>query len=396
MMRAFDRNQRQMIGAVAVIEVLRMFGIFLVLPVFNLYGQEFTSSGLLIGIALGAYGLTMAIFQAPFGIISDRFGRKNVIILGMIPYIIGNFIAWHPFSIYGLIVGRLIAGAGAVTSSGMAMVQESVPPDRRNVAMALLGIPIGFSFMIGTTLGPYISGLLGYDSLFLISAILGIVSVFPMLMIKYSRRDYTGDERKSAGKIERKAAFIGVVGFLMSLYMMFFFFYLPLYGKMAYGAKGYELFLLWPVVIGGIIAVMSSGFADRGKTTLFSIVSLTVMLASVPLVFLLPIATGSKEMFFIGNIVFFTGYSIYEIVFTPLISRLSRKDSYGANIGLYNTMQFSGQFVGAVLGGSVVALQLTYSSLMNATAVLAVLMAASLVFLYIPTKFREIKKDSSA
>lgn len=396
MMRAFDRNQRRMIGAVAVIEVLRMFGIFLVLPVFNLYGQEFTSSGLLIGIALGAYGLTMAIFQAPFGIISDRFGRKNVIILGMIPYIIGNFIAWHPFNIYGLIVGRLIAGAGAVTSSGMAMVQESVPPERRNVAMALLGIPIGFSFMIGTILGPYISGLLGYDSLFLLSAILGIVSVFPMLMIKYTRREYTGDERKSAGKIERKAAFIGVVGFLMSLYMMFFFFYLPLYGKMAYGAKGYELFLLWPVVIGGIIAVMSSGFADRGKTTLFSIVSLAVMLASVPLVFLLPIATGSKEMFFIGTIVFFTGYSIYEIVFTPLISRLSRKDSYGANIGLYNTMQFSGQFVGAVLGGSIIALQLTYSSVMNATAVLAVLMAASLVFLYIPTKFREIKKDSSA
>ncbi len=393
MMRGFDSNQKNMIGAVAVIEVMRMFGIFLVIPVFTLYGREFTSSSLLIGIALGAYGLTMALFQAPFGIISDRFGRKNVIMLGMIPYIIGNLIAWHPFNIYGLIIGRLIAGAGAITSSGMAMVQESVAPERRNIAMAILGIPIGFAFMVGIILGPIISSELGTDTLFLLSAVLGSLSLIPFSRVRYTRPTYSAEERRRAGKIEPKAFVIGGVGFLISLYMMVFFFYLPVYGTRAYGAGGYEFFLLVPVIIGGIIAVAASGFADRNHSTLFSMLSLVVMLAAVPFVFFFPTSSGSKEFFVIGTTVFFVGYSIYEIVFTPLLSKMSRKDSYGANIGIYNTMQFLGQFVGGVAGGVLVTLSLDQAAVLRTTIFLTALVIISLVLLYIPTKFREIKKQ---
>lgn len=393
-MRGFDSNQKNMIGAVAVIEVMRMFGIFLVIPVFTLYGKEFTSSSLLIGIALGAYGLTMALFQAPFGIISDRFGRKNVIMLGMIPYIVGNLIAWHPFSIYGLIIGRLIAGAGAITSSGMAMVQESVAPERRNIAMAILGIPIGFAFMVGIILGPIISSELGTDTLFLLSAVLGALSLIPFSRVKYRKPSYSVEERRRAGKIEPKAFFIGGVGFLISLYMMVFFFYLPVYGTKAYGAGGYEFFLLVPVIVGGIIAVVASGFADRNHSTLFSILSLVVMLAAIPFVFFFPTSSGSKEFFVIGTTIFFVGYSIYEIVFTPLLSKMSRKDSYGANIGIYNTMQFFGQFIGGVAGGILVTLSLDQAAVLRTTLFLTALVIISLVLLYIPTKFRELKKQA--
>lgn len=384
-----------MIGAVAVIEVMRMFGIFLVIPVFTLYGKEFTSSSLLIGIALGAYGLTMALFQAPFGIISDRFGRKNVIMLGMIPYIVGNLIAWHPFTIYGLIIGRLIAGAGAITSSGMAMVQESVPPERRNVAMALLGIPIGFAFMVGIILGPIISSELGTDTLFLLSAVLGALSLIPFSMVKYTKPAYSAEQRKKAGKIDSKAFYIGGIGFLISLYMMVFFFYLPIYGTKAFGTNGYEFLLLLPVIVGGIIAVAASGFADRNHSTLFSIISLVVMLAAIPFVFFFPTSSGSREIFTLGTTIFFVGYSIYEIVFTPLLSKMSRKDSYGANIGIYNTMQFFGQFIGGVAGGVLVTLKLDQSAVLRTTIFLTALVLISLVLLYIPTRFREIRKQAN-
>lgn len=396
MMRGFDSNQRHMIGAVAVIEVMRMFGIFLVIPVFTLYGKEFTTSSLLIGIALGAYGLTMALFQAPFGIISDRFGRKNVILLGMIPYIIGNLIAFHPFNIYGLILGRLVAGSGAITSSGMAMVQESVPPERRNIAMALLGIPIGFSFMVGIILGPIISNLLGTGTLFLLSAILGGLSLIPFSRVRYTKPSLTAEQRRKAGKIEGKAFFVGGVGFLISLYMMVFFFYLPVYGTKAFGPDGYEFLLLLPVIIGGVIAVAASGFADRNHSTLFSVISLVVMLSAVPFIFLFPTSSGSKELFIIGTTIFFAGYSIYEIVFTPLLSRMSRKDSYGANIGIYNTMQFFGQFIGGIAGGVLVTLKLSHASVLRTTFFLTVLVMISLVMLYIPTKFREIKRQAAS
>lgn len=393
MMKAFNRNQVQMISAVAVIEVLRMFGTFLVMPVFTLYGQNFTSNTIMIGVAFGAYGLTMAIFQAPLGKLSDRIGRKQVIILGMIPYIVGNLIAWHPFSIWGLIIGRLIAGAGAVTSSGMAMVQENVPDERRNLAMAILGIPIGLAFMAGIMVGPFFAGLFGLPSIFLISAILGVVGILPMINVKYRKPHVEPGERKYIGRMQPKAAMVGVVGLLMSIYMIIFFYYLPLYGTAVYGSSGYDLLLFLPMLIGGFIAVAMSGIADRGYSTLFAIISLVVMLASIPLVFVVPHTTSDNEWFLIGTTVFFTGFSIYEIVYTPIIARISRKGSYGANIGMYNSFQFSGQFIGGIMGGSLVTLKLSGTNTSEIAMILLVIGVLAMVFLYLATKFREVKRQ---
>ena len=385
----FDRNQKLMLVSVGFIEIVRAFGIFLILPVFTLYGKEFTNSPLLVGLALGSYGLTMAIFQAPIGILADKFGKKRVIILGMVPFIVGSFISWHPGSIAGLILGRLIAGSGAVTSSGMGMVQENVPPDRRNMAMAILGIPIGFSFMVAVVLGPYIATKIGADFLFLITGILGIVSIFPFMAVKHDGKIIHKTERKSAGRIDVKSMALGGVGFQLSFFSVVLFYYLPIFGTSVYGSNGYEFLLLWPVVIGGIVAVLSSGFADRGKMVLFSLISLAIISISIPFLYFLPISLANRNFFYIGLIIFFTGYSISETVFVPLISKISKKNSYSANIGIYNTIQYSGQFVGSIIAGVVLTLNLSLESAIRVSYILLGIMLFSFLFLYLGTRYME-------
>ena len=385
----FDRNQKLMLGSVGFIEIVRAFGIFLVLPVFTLYGKEFTNSPILIGIALGSYGLTMAIFQAPMGILADRFGKKRVIILGMAPFIIGSFISWHPGSIEVLILGRLIAGSGAVTSSGMGMVQENIPPDRRNIAMAILGIPIGFSFMVAVVLGPYIAGKVGADSLFLLTGILGIFSIIPLIAVKYDSDIVHKAERKKVGKADIKSFALGGVGFQLSFFSVVLFYYLPIFGTSAYGSNGYQLLLLWPVVIGIIVAIISSGFADRGKTVLFSLISLAIISISIPFLYFLPIFLENRDFFYIGLIIFFIGYSISETVFIPLISKISKRNSYASNIGAYNTIQYSGQFVGSITAGVVLTLNLSLESAISISYILIVIMFFSFLLLYLPTRYKE-------
>ena len=154
MMRVFDKKQFRVLSLISITIGMRTLGLFMVLPIFTLYGEKFTSSYLLIGIALGAYGITMAIFQTPLGRLSDRYGRKLIISIGIGTFVIGNIICADPLNIYGLILGRLVEGAGAVSSAGIALVHESVPVDRRNISDAIIGVAIGLSFMIGVVMGP--------------------------------------------------------------------------------------------------------------------------------------------------------------------------------------------------------------------------------------------------
>ena len=161
MFRGFSPVDRKLTVTVAFIESLRLMGIFMILPVFTLYGEEFTNSGLLIGMAFGSYALTMAIFQIPFGILADRIGRKKTIVIGLIFFVIGNLICVHPGKIYILIIGRLVSGSGAISSVGTSLVQAKVPQEKRSTAMAIIGIPVGLSFLLGILLGPLLSGFIG-------------------------------------------------------------------------------------------------------------------------------------------------------------------------------------------------------------------------------------------
>lgn len=394
MMRGFTREHIRLLSSLSVLEVFRMLGIFLVLPVFTLYADKFTTSGILIGLGLGAYGIAMAIFQIPMGRLSDRFGRKPVIALAMAPFIIGNLIAWHPFNIYGLIIGRFIAGAGAITSSSMALAQESVPEGKRTAAMAFLGIPIGLAFIIGIILGPLIGQYLGYSSIFLISAITGIIGLIPFLLLKIEspakRIQYM------RGKIGIDSILMGTVGLVTSLVLVSIFYFLPLYYDSVF-SSGYDILLLIPLIIGGVIAIGLSPVAERGRRFPFAVLSVILIIASIPVIFLSPETNAIKLVLISGLLVFFAGYSITEIVFTPIISTRVSGSDYGLNIGVYNMMQFSGQFLGGVLAGYIIGLNFSSADLVRGITVTEILSVfAFIILLYAGFRMRRSQDPISS
>ncbi|MEX9624795.1 MFS transporter, partial [Proteus mirabilis] len=146
---------------------LRMLGMFMVLPVLTTYGlqlQHATES--LIGLAIGIYGLTQAIFQIPFGFFSDKFGRKSMIVFGLIIFIVGSLIAALSDSIYGIIIGRALQGAGAISAAVMALLSDLTREQNRTKAMAFIGISFGITFALALVLGPILTHIFGLQGLF--------------------------------------------------------------------------------------------------------------------------------------------------------------------------------------------------------------------------------------
>jgi len=386
-MKSFDSGQKLILGSIGFIEFLRVLGIFLILPTFTLYGENYSSSPLLIGVALGSYGIAMAIFQAPFGSLSDRYGRKKIIALGTVPFIVGNLLCWSPFNMVGLIAGRFISGSGAISSTGLAFVQESVPVQKRNLAMAVIGIPIGLASVFGILIGPLISNIFGNSFLFLLSAVLGLISLVPLVRI---REEHHIPKLKPHLKISTKNLLMGGIGFTISFQVMAVFFFLPLYISHTFGISSYFKVLIPPLIAGGIIGLSLSRLGDKGRSVLASFITLILFLLSIFMIFYLPVSTGKSFIFYIGLTLFFAAYAVFEIVFITLVTKIST-GGYGLNIGAYNTLQYAGEFFGGAAGGTLLSLTLTSSTTLRTSLILSVLVLISIILLHFAT--RDFKND---
>ena len=143
-----NRLERRSIAALASVYGLRMFGLFLILPVLAIYAEQLNASPMAMGIALGVYGITQAIFQIPFGIMSDKFGRKPVILFGLLVFILGSLVAAFSTTIEGVIAGRALQGAGAIAAAVLALTSDLTRENQRTKAMAMIGMTIGFAFLL--------------------------------------------------------------------------------------------------------------------------------------------------------------------------------------------------------------------------------------------------------
>jgi MFS family permease len=394
----FTTDQRKILVALASTVGLRMLGLFLVLPVFTLYGLEFTSSRFLVGFAFGCYGLTMAILQIPLGRLSDHIGRRKVLLLGMTLFSAGSFLCalphWFPRTaqIGVLIVGRLVQGCGAIISTAFAAVADHIEPERRSTAMAVLGIPIGAAFAVGVIGGPLLAGIFGTAFLFWVTGFLGIGT--DLLLLRYLP-DVPPHTRAPAPVVEvlgsRALWAFSLGGFLINFFMSTFFFYFPLIMTERYRLKinHYSFVLLPMILVSGITMFGFSRGADRGWGRSLAAIAFLIFLPSALLLFR-PQALGADPNRLAGLLIagtlFYIAFTGLEPILPSLVSKFAPASAYGTALGFYNTTQFLGSAVGGPTAGALARYPSTY--------VMAVFMGGALLGFLLMLSSRPSTKGS--
>ena len=344
--------------SLASVFFLRMLPLFMILPVLSLAENSYThTTPQLLGLALGIYGLTQAGLQIPFGALSDRWGRKPIIILGLIIFGAGSFIAAIADSVYGLIIGRALQGAGAVAAAIMALTADLTSEESRTKAMACIGISIGAAFSAAFILGPILYSYIGIKGIFYLSVCLSVLAIITLLVVVPNPKGQT-QNTNPPNLQEIKSVFVNpsllkldISIFSSHLILMANFVIIPitlrdsmqitpaLHWQIYLSAIFLSLFIMVPFII----------FGERlKKEKLFLTISiLLIMLSQIGL------ALFSLEISFIiiFLILFFGPFNYLEALLPSLVSKTSDKPTRGAALGVYSTSQFIGIFIGGLAGG---------------------------------------------
>ena len=345
--------------ALALIFFLRMFGLFLILPVFVLYAETLPdATPVLIGLALGCYGLTQAMFQIPFGMISDRIGRKPVIAAGLLIFILGSIIAGNSDSIFMIILGRALQGAGAIAAAVMALAADLTRDSQRSKAMALIGISVGFAFALAIIAGPVFNPLIGVPGLFYVSAGLAILAIIALFMLvpapdKYHHHAY---QDELAGKLmpvlaDKKLLRLYISIFILHMILMASFVVVPLTLRDLAGINAdhhWQIYL--PVLV--ISALIMMPFLILGerynKTGLFFYGAVFLMILAQFGLFAWHMSAMSITVMLI---LFFLAFNFLEATLPALITKAAPLSKKGTALGIYSTSQFIGTFIGGLAGG---------------------------------------------
>ncbi|HQS57332.1 MAG: hypothetical protein B7Y56_14720 [Gallionellales bacterium 35-53-114] len=338
---------------------LRMLGLFIILPIFALYAEHLPGgeSHLLIGVALGAYGLTQAILQIPAGWLSDHYGRKPVIYIGLILFAIGSLVAASADNIYWIIAGRTIQGAGAINAAVMALTADLTREDHRTKAMAMIGMTIGVSFALSMVLSPLLYARIGMSGIFVMTAVLAVIAMLVVAFFIPSpaiTRFHTDTEAngKRLGEVLRNKDLLRLDFGIFSLHaiLMSVFMQVPFLLKSEGLHEVYHWKVYLPVMLlAFVLMIPPMIFADRksrvkevfiGAIALAALAQLTLMLFH-----------GSVLSVSVALLLFFVAFNLLEAMLPSLISKTAPLAAKGTAMGVYSSVQFLGAFVGATAGG---------------------------------------------
>jgi len=344
--------------SLASIYALRMLGLFMILPVLSLFAEQLSgATPFLIGMAISIYGLTQALLQIPFGLLSDRFGRKKIIVIGLLLFASGSVVAAMSTSIYGVLLGRALQGSGAIAAAIMALVADLTQEVHRTKAMAMIGASIGLSFAAAVTLGPVLASLAGVQGIFWLTAALSLLAILVILFI-------VPNPVKS--KIHRDAELVpGQFSKVLKS---------PDLLRLDYG-----IFTLHMVLTAGFVIIpllmRDAGLAPERHWQVYLPVLVTSLATIIPFVIL---AEKKRKMkiVFMGAIaalvlaetgflrfnqsltgiisclwLFFCGFNLLEATLPSLISKTAPGDLKGTAMGAYSSSQFMGAFMGGMTGG---------------------------------------------
>ena len=346
-------------SGLALVFAFRMLGMFMVLPVLATYGMDLAgATPALIGLAIGAYGLTQAIFQIPFGIISDRIGRRPVIYLGLIVFALGSVLAANSDSIWGVIAGRILQGAGAISAAVMALLSDLTREQHRTKAMAMIGMTIGLSFAVAMVVGPLLTRAFGLSGLFLATgamALCGIVIV--MFMVPRS----TGTLQHRESGVAKQALLptlrhpdllrldLGI--FVLHAMLMSSFIALPLalVEKAGLPKEQHWWVYLTALLISFFAMIPFIIYGEKKRKMKRVLLGAVVTLMLTELFFWE--FGDSLRALVIGTVVFFTAFNLLEASLPSLISKVSPAGGKGTAMGVYSTSQFLGSALGGILGG---------------------------------------------
>jgi MFS family permease len=338
---------------------LRMLGMFAILPVFAIYAEHLPGGNdlTLVGIAIGAYGLTQAILQIPFGWWSDRYGRKPVIYVGLVIFAIGSFVAAVGVHIYVVILGRVLQGAGAIAAPVMAMAADLTRDEHRTKAMAMIGSTIGATFALSLIASPWLYRMIGVPGIFGLTGVLalgamgvvyGVVPAGSAAAHHHDRRHEPGEFWRVLNDPQLLRLNFGILALHAVLMALFIAIPFSLRDAGLEVAHHWKVYL--PALLGSFVlmlpAILRAKRASQVRRVFIG--SLALLLGAH---IALPWLTGSAGLIGLFLLVFFTPFNVLEACLPSLVSRIAPPGARGTAIGVFSSVQFFGVFLGAAAGG---------------------------------------------
>ncbi|MDC1367957.1 MFS transporter [Pseudomonadales bacterium] len=353
-------NRQELRAAVSIglLYIIRMLGLFMILPVLPAVGADLAlSTPLLIGLALGVYGLSQAVLQIPMGLLSDKFGRKPIILAGLLMFILGSLVAANADTIIGVIVGRLLQGCGAIASALLALLSDVTRVDQRSKAMAIVGISIGASFAVALVAGPAVFVRTGLSGIFYFAAISGVVGIVVLFTLIPDAKLVVRNPEIGL-RPERLLEITASPDLRRMVLGVFMLHYLLMSG-----------FLVFPALLTGTGEIQTS---DHSQVYFGLLLTTFVLMGPFMRLSDKPALTKSMLLLMIGGFtlsmllfvyvqnfypvliamaVFFMAFNLLEVILPALVSRAAPAGARGTAMGVYSTAQFAGAFCGGALGG---------------------------------------------